>query len=693
MRGADLALIPISSDERKPSIGCKYLHFTEQELKWVCNRNGRIFHRRNKALKKFIRQFPDLKILEREIAYGKILDEKLKNSFIDWYVICLIAFRRISVSIEVYYKLNLLAIELAFPESPVCDVNFIENFTKNAIDMGYSKVSLKSVFTDLIWMFVHFGGSEEVLANKISEYEEIIQEKVPKRKSNIHVISNILHNMGYTNIDNNVNAVKKTNPDDFILALPEIGKAFSQYCTFLNEKKSHKTAKTIISHVRSFLNYLVEKHYEVKALKDISNATIIGFREFEISRINMFGRKNSNATINHRLQAINDFWGYLINTLKFNLSREIITEFDFLKEPKTFPKKILKSEIMKLVFAIRNETNEEYLQQKIILIILILTGRRIHEVLTLELNCIKRYNGKMRLFLHKTKKNKATFEFINDECTAAIIKAREYAKGIKQPIYSKLDNRSCRRLFPSSHYKGRSLVSYNSVEAYFKKIQMDNGIIDENRKAKYTLHDNKRNFISNMLSAGITPQEISNFLDQQIFSLQHYESYNEHALDVLRIVEKKRLLLGETFAPSESLNVKEENEDKKKILDILNNIDVINRNKENLIYAIKNPKMALPLSFAMCTDNSSVGICGEILCLSCYEVHPTDFESIDKFAIKMYKHIYKFKRVIDFKRLESEIVKAITNGYRKLGIDNETYIQAKIKELKGIARKEVKNSG
>lgn len=140
-----------------------------------------------------------------------------------------------------------------------------------------------------------------------------------------------------------------------------------------------------------------------------------------------------------------------------------------------------------------------------------------------------------------------------------------------------------------------------------------------------------------MNAAGIKPERIAEFLCQEIDTLIPYEVSNQMAVETLKRVEEKGLLIGKSFN-------KTKKEEKNPILLLLDNFDVVQKNKENFIQKINNPKEAMSLSLGECMEPSNYDVCGDLFCMACDEYNPNNLEEAYEFGIKMMKFCYVNKR-------------------------------------------------
>lgn len=601
-----------------------------------------------------------------------------------WYLLKLIEYKRISVNIEVLIRMRIRREDALLGNSKLINLNFIERFEEKGIEsMKYSKVRVKkSVTIALIRALLYYQIPVENFVGKAKEFIELIENKVSGNyKRDILNAINILIQMGYE-VNYSFNKEPKLTITGDLLVNPhkEIRESIEEYVRSLQSEKSIRSLRTLSSHLRTFFNFLYKEYPEVNKLSKLTNKHIEEFISNQKKSKNFMSKRNTNATINNRIYTLKQMLEFFRRRNTYNIPNNIISKYDVLKEPKTYTKSTSQSEILKLIKAIQSvDTYGKFMQHKMALIILIDTGRRIHEVLSLELNCLR--NGKV--YFHKTKNNSPGWQIVGEATINAIRTLKEYANNIKSPLYSYLDGKIKRRLFPSKYRKGTSILSIDAVSDFFNKIQVENNIVNDNGKPKYTIHDNKRNFVSCMLEAGVEPQEISSFLKQNINSLVPYEVNNQKAIETLKKIEQKGLLIGNSYH-------KEIKKYDNPITKLLEDIDVVTRNKNNLIFKINNPKETMPLALGNCIDNSNFEICGDLVCLACSEFKTDSLEDFRKYAIKMYKYIYTYKRNNRVKKIEEKLNKALRKVYVKLNLNENKTFQDEIKEIKKIARKENK---
>jgi len=683
----------IKSNYTEPVVGLIYQHLTEEELRWLYRNEKNINHKLAKY-KMFKRKYDNLEKFEKILNIQTIKENSGNDDFPIWYIIRLIQYKRISVDLEILMKLRLSRKNILNVNSHLIDLDFVNRFEDYAINkLKYKKDRIKRTITyDLIRALLYYNAKIDNFINKSVEYYKVIDDKVKKgiidqnRRASIRNIINILRQMGYNiKIDFKHDTNLKMADDLLTNVHAEFRNALINYGEYLKNGKglSINTINIELSHIRSFLNFLYEYYPEVNKFSMLDNEHVRQFIKEQKTKPNMFNRQNSNATINHRLQALKKMLNYLNSMDKFNIKQNVVTEYDMLREPKVYTKYRSEQEILETINAIANSKVEDKLQMqcKLALIIMVDTRRRVSEVLNLRYDCYE--NG--RVFFHKTKHNKPSWQVVGQATIDAIMKLKEYAKYIKTEIYSPDDNQKNRRLFPSAHDKGISVLSRDSVDRFFTKIQIDNKIVDKNGEAKFTLHDNKRNFIACMLNAGVSAESIAKFLNQETNSLIPYEVNNDKAIRTLKSVEEKGLLIGKNHYKS----FEEKNNE---ILKLIKDVNVINRNKQNLIFRLNNPREIMPLAFGYCTDYTNFEICGDLICLACDEFQSDSLEDFAKYSLKMYKYIYQFKRDKIVKKIESKLLLSLEKVYNNIKAVNKEDFKTILRKIKKKAREEVKSN-
>lgn len=675
---------PIQNEvlENQPVYGDLYNFFSNDEVEWMSSISKlKSMNSRKSQAKQFMQKHPNLKELE---VY---LNTEILKGEINWYIVALAAFGRIRLDIGILSEISISRRDmLMLRYSPIINFEFIKKFQDTAKHIGYADSTI-SIFLvpNLIRITLYY---QKPVDRVVENFEELFRKLINinglANKLCIRGISNVLSEIGYSEHVKNI--LKAAIVDEYQKSFineekRELEECLNEYADFLKGSHSHRTYVTEMSHLRAVLNYLYKFQPNINRLSDINNKVIVEFIKNQQEIINCFGRKNKNATINHRIQALQKMLMHFKRFGKYYITDNIITKYDYLREPKTYPKYIAKKDIFRVILAVKNAIkNEVYssqLQELYIILVIIDTGRRISEVRHLKYNCL--INGKV--IFHKTKNGKPSYQTVGETTINAILKSKEYASKIKKQIYSDFDKQKIRRLFPSMKKLGRTLISGEAVSNVFKKIQIGNGIVDDKNDPLYTLHDNKRNFVTNMLAANVGPEEIAKHLNQNINTLLPYEVNNEIAIETLKIVQSKRLLLGESF-DNRTNNEDENNE----IIKLINNTDVVIRHKENLIQYINRPQDAFPLFMGMCTDNDNVDVCGDLVCMACETYKPENIDEFEKYAIKVLRYANEHKRFGNMKKVESQLFKALNNVY--MGIENISHnsFKQKIKEIKREAK-------
>jgi integrase len=679
----------IIDNQCKPEYGLKYIHLTQEEMLYITNYNNCNSKTRFSKIKVFISRHKNLKEFEDRIKNCNALDSKYDGPF--WYIAHLVSYGRISVNYQVMCQIISRSYkELTYEDSPFINTKFLNHFKRESERLEYCKVLIKEGLRELIIISIFFKIETEQIPNIFNKYIKFCNENSINNKDTISYTYTVLLNMGYTllEVGNTLNGpfkkqyISKNMSKEFLVGLEE-------YVKWYSGKVNSKTIKCERSHLMMFFNYIADTFSNIKRLCLIENKHLVSFIELQLTSKNYFGRLNAAGTINNRTEAISRAWNFFIKSNSYKITSNIVTFYDKIKEPKKFAIYISKEEILKLLNALNNTYDGKFLRLKYIIIILLTTGRRIHEVLSLQFNCINTINGKKYIYFHKFKQDKPSRNIIiSEKSEIAVLKLQEIAANFRRPLSSKHDNLRVRRLFPSIKYKGRCMLSERTVSQLFDEFQILNGIVNDSEKPIFGIHDIKRTFVSNMLGLGYSAAQVSKFLKQGIDSLLPYESNNKEALKTLKLAEEKGLLIGNGFVNEYDVG-EDNNQSKTRIIKLLKNTDVSNRHKENLIYKLKNSKDTIPLLLGECTDKDSILICGTLVCMACDEILLDDINSCEEFLLKIYKYIYMNKRNKEIKDIEQKLKIACEKIYINKEKMSEVGMKKRINSIKKRARKEI----
>ena len=672
-----------------PECDLPYTHLTVNEICYIKTLAGLYTNYTKEATISFIKKHPDLKKYEEKLFSNDFTLKKMTHPH--WCTLHLISYGRIHAPCKLIRLLTEEWKEIYYEGSPFINLRFIEKFKETGFKIGYSKNLVTAATLELLTMSLYYRISTEKIINILDAHSKLMETKEYGGHIRIRPIWRILHQMGYE-IDSSKlyqNGNSKSNLCISPNMSPEYREALEEYPKQYGLTVSKKTLQTVSSHIRSFLNYMADNYPEIKKLDQITNAHISAFIKQMETKENFFKRNDTAETINNRLEAIANMWKYFIQEGKFNIKTNIVSKYAKLKQHKKYAKYISIKDCKKLTDAINNIDEKEHGLMKSLFIIMLSTGRRVHEVLSLKYECLSSAKGKPMLIFHKLKHDKGPKLIpISKTCEIEVIKAKEFAEKFTKPIYSDLDGIKARRLFPSPYTKGARIVGRHMMKDFFNKLQVENGIVDSDGEPKFIIHDIKRVFVSGMSGKGATPEFISQYLGQRMNSMLPYESNNSGALQVLKLAESKGLLIGNSFEETSKEDI-EDNEYKRMIIESLKNADIVNRHKENLIFKIQNPYKTMPLAVGICTDNSNVEICGSLICIACKEYKLESMEEFKLFILKMYKHIYKFKRHSETNAIEEQLEKSIENlCINKEGMSRKE-LDEMVRGIKRQARKEV----
>lgn len=672
----------------KPQIDCKYQHLTEEEINFLyeCDKS---INSKITLSNRFKDQYKNLMEFEKQVNLDFIEKNKYRDSFPSWYIFRLIEYGRIHIKLEAFLSIRIMRGNILNVKSRLIDLDFISKFEDTAINkLGYSKEYVEKTITiGLVKFLIYMEVTEVDLTAKIYKYKMALDKKLDlglikgKQKEIMLPIATVLREMGYR-ID--IEKFRNTNTIITYDILEDLSpgqtKAVELYKEVL-QTKSKSYYRGELSHIRSFLEFLNNNYGNIDEISKLNNQHITKYLEFQKCETNIRGKKNDNNTINNRIKAINRMLKFLKSTGKYNIEHNIITKYDRLRETENFHRYVSEDEIAKLVYSILNANVEEkYEQHRAILTILLDTGRRIHEVLVLDFNCYK--DG--QVFFHKTKKGESNWQEVGETTINAIRVLKKYASKINTPIYSKIDGLTIRRLVPSKHYKGRYIISKETISDYFEKFQIKHNIINEGGTHKYKLHDLKRIFVSSLTNAGVSPEATAKFLDQDVNNIVPYEISNALPISTLKKVEKKGLLIGGGY--NNNVIAKES-----QIEATLNEIDIVTRNTINLISKINNPSETLPQFLGYCIDNTNYETCGDLICIACDEFTTDSLEEFTKYAKKMYRYIYSYKRKEFTRKIEKRLMETLEKCYYNIKGESQNDFYEVIREIKKNARKDAED--
>lgn len=678
-------LLPIGKELNylDPSI-TKYEHIKQTEMKRIIEKLDFINDSKMLQYQKFLEAYPDLKVFENNINSLPITD------FPHWYIILLVCYRRIDIDLNIFLKLQLSKnasdfIKLGHKYIDERYFNTIKNigveilkYDKRYISEQIGKLLMKLIVysNKPIQEIVYMQDLMTVLSQGNKHSRNITKFKILRRIVNI--------------IEGNGRSEQKPEIKPLFLGeeVENIGLEFIEmlikYNDYYKVDHSYKTLKSELSHIRAFYKYINKFECNLVSFSQINHQHITAFKENQKYEINSRGKTNDASTINHRLQSLSRFFKY-ISENGIEIKKNLVSEFDMLIEPKKLVSPISHHHAEEIRKAIMTIDEEKHLCEKAVLIIMCDTGRRVHEVLCLSVDSV--YSNK--LYFHKTKQGFSHFQDISDLSMMYITRLKERAIEINEPLYSKYDNCTKLRLFTSNKHKGGVVITPSTVNNVFKKAQIANNIVDDEGKALFTSHDNKRNFISSLLSKGVDPRSISIVINQKIDTLPYYEAYNNYAIDILNKVEKKGYLLGNKINLNKSPDNKENISDR--VLSLVKDLNVVKRNKENLLYKINNPNEGLPVFFGYCIDNENVETCGDLICYACENFRPDNIEDFKKYAIKIISYLYKNRELKNKKQIISQLEKSLENIYMNKAMRSKKEYEKVLKDIKKQVKEEINN--
>ena len=551
----------------------------------------------------------------------------------------------------------------------------IEDFFYKAMELNkkyynYDVMRIRCILTEYVRINLFFGFDKRELSEEFGIYIEFLYKAKSLNKKNIaSLFEKFMNELKI--VDYKYEKIEKKSIKN---KSEEFASYFERYIKEYSESKANKTCMTIKSHLKNFFDFLYKYYPKINQFNMLENKHI---KEFCRVREEIDGV--SNATINHGLDALKNFLYYVDNNSKLKLSvSDIITSYDKFKEYTTSVVYISKVDSKRLIKAIE-KIDSKYRQEKLILYMLFITGRRFHEIQLLGYDCI----DLDFLYIEKTKKGKKHKVKIDDLTIKFIKEAQRIVSQFDKPLFSPKDGMNKRRLFASEKNYFKNIVSDGSVKKVLKRAQIENGIINSKGEVLFTVHDLKRIAISNLESCGINIHDIAKLLDQSIETICRYESRNDLAFKTLKRVEEKGSLIGES--DDEKLDGKKEY-----IRELIESVDILKRNEYNLQAKLQEPENMIPLFLGSCTDIESIDACGSLFCATCKNFVFTCEDDVMKFEVfcqKFYRQQIRLRKV----RKVSDMYKEAEQNIKKVMKEKLNMSDLEIKKKINKIKKEVKN--
>jgi integrase len=609
----------------------RYVHLTKIEIikfisKYTTNDS------KVKDYNKFKIEFGDLREFEIKLKQDEISREFLKAH--SWYIEILAYYNRINIPENIIFKLTIHLDKLKKIDN---EIMYLEDKSNEVLrkKYHYSDSYISKILTQIIRMKMFYQKPIKLCNKHINEYVELSNRY--KNKDIVRAMIRFLNEIGHIEVDDSFYIREESIDFNSKNTSCEFSRSVKEYLGEIRRTKAVKTFRAIKSHLKNFFDFMEEIFPHINKFEELKNIHIQEYIKHLRKTKTYLKKSITPATINARLEVCINFFDYVEKNIDDVKSLKIISKYDKVKEYKTLPKYTSKKDVLRLLEAINKIDEEKYIQEKLIIILMADTGRRFHEVRVLSFSCLMDDNF---IYFHKTKVGVAVNQKVGILSVKAVLRAREICCDIDKEIYSKDDNIKIRRLFPSVKDKFKTIVGKKTIETLFKDIQIENGIVDSKGEQLFTLHDNKRNFISNMESSGVTAVEIAKLLDQSIDTIAQYEVRNDKAIMVLKNLEERGILIGKQEDCSERI-------EEERIYDILNQKEIIERNRINLIEKVQNPKEVIPLALGQCTQIENILICGQIFCMACENyilVTEYDKEEFQQFCEKFYIHMYMYRR-------------------------------------------------
>ncbi len=341
--------------------------------------------------------------------------------------------------------------------------------------------------------------------------EDIIEYRFKSnRRDGIQAIFYTLKSLGY--IDSKEQY--KYNPNRISKKIQlkssqgEIKKVFDDFKEYSQKNFYCQTAINQERIAIKFLNWLIDEYSGVIEYNKINRNHI---EDFVISMKNSInentGHKYAESTINGQLSHLkNGLFKYLKIRKLLNKETEVFifsykeeySEF-YYKENFKFPKPINLEDRKKIEYIIYELKKEKNTMYSDLLVLLYQLAIRPSELLSLKLNCIKGNTELPQVFVHRAKHFKQRYIPLTNECYE-IMKKYQMENRYSPSVYLSYDGEASQRLF---NFQG-VVPSIQSLEEYFSKLLIDNGIVDVDDKPKYTLYVLKRLRITIWLESGMS---------------------------------------------------------------------------------------------------------------------------------------------------------------------------------------------
>lgn len=616
-----------------------YVHLTREEI--LNFTKGYIGS--NEWINKWINEYKVFKVMFNNLNdFENVLKNKEKSKELvkayNWYIKILGYYKRINIPENIIFRVKIRLYEF---ENIDDEITFLKKKFKEILceKYKYNEQYVIQVLCEIVRLKLFYQQPLRICLKKINEYLEIaisFDEYKNNKKNLINTIIRFLYEIEYIK-ESDLYSYEEPLTINSKNTSEEYKRVVNEYMKQCRDTKATKTFRAIKSHLKNFFDFMEDKFPEIDKFNELTNEHIREYIKYLKKTKSQRNEELSPGTINGRIEECKRLFNYVEQNITGIGTMNIITKYDRVKEYKSLPKYTSKSDVIRLIKAINEIDEEKYMQEKLIIILMVDTGRRFHEVRCLSFSCLQDDNY---IFFHKTKKGVSIKQKVGDISVKVVLKAQKICKDIDKDIYSKADGLKIRRLFASKKNFYRTLVSEFSVAAVFKEIQIKNGIVDYKNEPLFALHDNKRNFISNMESAGVTATELAKLLDQNINTIAQYEVRNDKAIRILKKLEEKGALIGRECTSNNKLQ-------KESLYNILNQKEIIERNKINLIEKVQNPKEVIPLPIGECTNIEDILLCGQLFCMACENytlINDKDKEKFEEFCEKFFIHMYMYKK-------------------------------------------------
>jgi len=682
----------------KPVFGPLYQHFNAEEITWIAESAKIDLDRLSRHAKKIKKEFPTLQWMEPEML------KAYKDKQAKILLIYMANYGRIHLPFDVTI-LGLTAMSVNWPEDSEALVN--KQLLDNIWDFGVNKMERSPNEVDrlkqiLVQMLLSVGRPLTEVIHQIDDIEERYLDLYKKNPKNIiyeiitrlRTLRILLAHMGYS-VEVNTDRVKVLTWG--IYGKPtrneNINQAMEYWSADIKKKELYKTTATKLSHARGFINWLNNEFMEITTLADLQRNHIRAYLHYLDDFKKDNGKHLSEATINHKIQLLNQWFSWLREHHPKLITRQkLITRLDTSSEVKPWPERISQTEARTLFKIIGNIDETRWFAAKMALILMSLTGLRINSVLTLQYDCLKESPLGWSLKVYKRKAENYDKELLLTKVSVNCIRRLQDAfKAYTAPIYSLYDERSIRRLFVGK--QGACVLSAEIIREAFNEAQVRAGMINKKGGPRFTPHDLRRIYASALLSQGARPEEIAALMTQRcVESLFPYEVNNTNAVKVFKKMAESKVLTGELVINSEEVTGASQAIDD--VSQLLFDVGIMQRQVTNLRYKFENNEESFPLMYGTCVCGAEIDCDGDDLtCLGCekYAIDVSKLSQIENYLRKVFRQKWVKERAgIEMPMLEMRLERVARRVYVE---QYEMTVEQALNQLKKITDEVIPRRG